>query len=95
MCRNIRVLYNFEPPTTDDEIRAAALQYVRKVSGLRAPSAADAAAFERAVLEVGATTARLLDSLRARTVTRTREQEREKARARGERRVGRQPPARP
>jgi hypothetical protein len=60
MCRNIRVLYNFEPPTTPEEIRAAAIQYVRKVSGLTKPSAADLAAFERAVDEVAASTERLL-----------------------------------
>jgi hypothetical protein len=83
MCRNIRVLYHFEPPTTDDEIRAAALQYVRKVSGLRAPSVADAPAFFGAVDEVAASTSRLLGSLQARTAVRTREQEAEKAKARG------------
>jgi hypothetical protein len=88
MCRSIRVLYNFEPPTTDDEIRAAALQYVRKVSGLRAPSAADAPAFDAAVEAVSAETRRLLRSLRARTAVRTREEEREKARARAARRGG-------
>jgi hypothetical protein len=88
MCRNIRVLYHFEPPTTDDEIRAAALQYVRKVSGLGRPSAADAAAFDRAVDEVAAATERLLGSLTARTAVRTREGEREKARARWARRDG-------
>jgi hypothetical protein len=88
MCRNIRVLYHFEPPTTDDEVRAAALQYVRKVSGLPRPSAADAAAFDRAVEEVAAATRRLLDGLTARTAVRTREAEREKARARGARRAG-------
>jgi hypothetical protein len=80
MCRNIRVLYNFEPPTTDDEIRDAALQYVRKVSGLRRPGALDAGAFDAAVAEVAASTRRLLGSLRARTAIRTREHEREKAR---------------
>jgi hypothetical protein len=89
MCRNIRVLYNFDPPTTDDEVRAAALQYVRKVSGLPRPSAADADAFERAVADVAAATRRLLGALRARTEVRTREREREKARARGERRSAR------
>lgn len=93
MCRNIRVLYNFEPPTTDDEIRAAAAQYVRKVTGLGKPSAADVESFDRAVEEVAATTRRLLGSLRARTAVRTREQEREKARVRGERREGRRPGA--
>jgi hypothetical protein len=83
MCRNIRVLYHFDPPTTDDEIRAASLQYVRKVSGLRAPSVADAPAFFGAVDEVAASTARLLGSLRARTAVRTREKEVAKARLRG------------
>jgi hypothetical protein len=82
MCRNIRVLYNFEPPTTSDEIRAAATQYVRKVSGLPRPSAADLAAFDRAIQEITTSTERLLDSLSARTLVRTREQEREKARSR-------------
>ena len=85
MCRNIRVLYNFEPPPTADEIRAPATQFVRKVSGLRSPSATDAAAFERAIAEVASSTERLLGSLRARTQVRTREAEREKARARGRR----------
>ncbi len=86
MCRNIRVLYHFEPPTTDDEIRDAALQFVRKVSGLRTPSAADAATFERAVDSVAAATRDLLDGLQARTAPRTREGERAKARERGARR---------
>ncbi len=63
MCRNIRTLHNFEPPATDDEVRAAALQYVRKVSGSTKPSAANAEAFDRAVHEVALTTARLLDEL--------------------------------
>jgi hypothetical protein len=87
MCRNIRVLYNFEPPTTREEMALAALQYVRKVSGLRAPSASDRDAFERATAEVAASTERLLGSLRAHTVVRTREGEREKARARSRLRV--------
>jgi hypothetical protein len=86
MCRNIRVLYGFEPPTTPEEIRDAALQYVRKVSGLREPSASDAAAFEEAVDTVAAGTERLLGALRARTAVRTREGERRKARERWERR---------
>ncbi len=89
MCRNIRVLYNFDPPTTGDEVRAAALQYVRKVSGLPAPSQADREAFDRAVEAVAAATAALLGSLRARTDVRTREGEREKARLRGIVRAGR------
>ena len=82
MCRNIRVLYHFDPPTTQAEVRDAALQFVRKVSGLGRPSAHDEAVFERAVDEVAASTARLLDGLKARTAVRTREGEREKARAR-------------
>lgn len=92
MCRNIRVLYNFDPPTTDEEVRAAALQYVRKVSGIAKPSAADAAAFEQAVVEVAASTGRLLGALHARTDVRSREQERDKARARWQRRQIRRSP---
>ena len=94
MCRNIRVLYNFEPPTTEEEIHAAAVQYVRKVSGLHRPPAVDVRTFDDAVAEVAAATRRLLGLLRARTAVRTREREREKARARGERRATRSPPAR-
>jgi len=84
MCRNIRVLHHFEPPTTDDEIRAAALQYVRKVSGMPKPpvSPAAAAAFARAVEDIAHATKHLLDELPARGSARTRESEREKARAR-------------
>jgi hypothetical protein len=89
MCRNIRVLYRFEPPTTPAEIRAAALQYVRKVSGLRQPSASDAGTFEQAVTEIAASSGRLLQSLNARTAVRTREREQEKARARGAKREAR------
>jgi hypothetical protein len=79
MCRNIRVLFHFEPPTTHDEIRAAALQYVRKVSGVQKPSVADTAAFERAVDAVAASTQALLGSLAPRGEARTREKEKEKA----------------
>jgi len=86
MCRNIRVLYNFDPPTTREEIRAAALQYVRKVSGLQRPPAVDADAFEAAIDAVAASTETLLRRLRAKTALRTREGERERARARWERR---------
>ena len=86
MCRNIRVLYNFEPPTTREEIAAAALQYVRKVSGLRAPSLTDRGAFDRAVAEIAHCTEHLLEDLSAKTSVRTREGEREKARERGRRR---------
>jgi hypothetical protein len=82
MCRNIRVLYNFDPPTTAEEIRDAAVQFVRKVSGLREPSSADRAAFQRAVGEVAGSTQRFLGALSARTAIRTREGEREKARSR-------------
>jgi hypothetical protein len=89
MCRNIRVLYNFEPPTTKEEVRAAAVQYVRKVSGLAKPSVADSGAFEQAVEEVTAATRKLLASLSAQTAVRTREQEREKARARWKARADR------
>ena len=86
MCRNIRVLHGFEPPTTEDEIAAAALQYVRKVSGVLKPSAADEAAFTIASAEIAEATSRLLATLRPRSVLRTREAEREKAKARWEKR---------
>ncbi len=90
MCRNIRVLSHFQPPTTPEEIRAAALQYVRKVSGTTKPSQAEIAAFERAVDEVAKTTERLLASMPPRPgLVRTREGEREKARARWVKRVER------
>ena len=82
MCRNIRVLHHFKPPTTPDEIRAAALQFVRKVSGTNKPSRADEAAFERAIEEVAATTTRLLEELTERGEPRTREGEVAKARLR-------------
>jgi hypothetical protein len=82
MCRNIRVLHHFEPPTTDEEIHDAALQYVRKVTGVNAPSRADHDAFESAVAEIAAGTKKLLESLAARGQARTREGEREKARQR-------------
>jgi hypothetical protein len=86
MCRNIRVLHHFEPPTTPDEMRAAALQYVRKVSGMNAPSGADGPAFEAAVNEVTLATEKLLGALPPRGKVRTREGEKEKARARWARR---------
>lgn len=89
MCRNIRVLHNFEPPTTADEVRAAAIQYVRKVSGSTKPSRADQEAFDRAVEEIAAATAKLLSSLPARPPSRTREREMEKARARWAKREAR------
>jgi hypothetical protein len=82
MCRNIRPLHNFEPPATPDEVRSAALQYVRKISGYTKPSAANAAAFERAVDEVAAASARLLDGLVTSAPPKDREAEAAKARAR-------------
>lgn len=82
MCRNIRTLHHFEPPTTEDEVRAAALQYVRKVSGLRAPTRDGAEAFDLAVAAVTAATTSLLATLPARGAARTREGEKEKARVR-------------
>jgi hypothetical protein len=82
MCRNIKILYNFEPPTTDDEVRAAALQYVRKVSGMQKPSQANAEAFELAVDEVTAATTRLLQTLVTSAPPRNREVETERRRAR-------------
>ena len=86
MCRNIRVLYNFEPAASADEVRAAALQYVRKVSGSTKPSRANAAAFERAVDAVAAVTAGLLGELTTTAPPRNREAEAEKARERWRRR---------
>lgn len=86
MCRNIRLLHHFEPPTTDDEIHDAALQYVRKVTGVNSPSKADQEAFDRAVEEVAASTKKVLTSITARGAARTREGEREKARVRWARR---------
>jgi hypothetical protein len=88
MCRNIRVLHNFEPPATDDEVQAAALQYVRKVSGSTKPSAANAAAFDAAVAAVAAATTALLDSMVTTAQPRDREVEAAKARARAAERYG-------
>jgi hypothetical protein len=82
MCRNIRTLHNFEPPATDEEIRASALQYVRKVSGSTKPSQANEEAFERAVDEVTAATTKLLDSLVTAAPPKDREVEAAKRRAR-------------
>jgi hypothetical protein len=89
MCRNIRTLHNFEPPATEEEIRAAALQYVRKVSGTTRPSRANAAAFERAVEEVAAASSRLLAELVTNAPPRDREQEAARARERAVKRFGR------
>jgi hypothetical protein len=82
MCRNIKTLFNFEPPATEDEIRASALQFVRKLSGFTRPSQANAAAFDQAVDEVSAAARRLLKSLHTSAPARDREVEAEKARAR-------------
>ena len=82
MCRNIRTLHNFEPPATEDEIRASALQYVRKVSGSTKPSQANAEAFQRAVDDVAAATARLLGELVTTAPPKDREVEAEKRRER-------------
>jgi hypothetical protein len=89
MCRNIRTLHNFEPPATKDEVHAAALQYVRKVSGSTHPSQANQEAFDRAVAEVAHATRHLLDALVTAAPPRDREVEAEKARARAALRDGR------
>lgn len=88
MCRNIRTLYNYDPPATETEVREAALQYVRKVSGYRTPSAANEAAFASAVHEVEAATAKLLDGLVTHAPPKDREVEATKARERAGRRFG-------
>lgn len=88
MCRNIRLLFNFDPPATDDEVRAAALQYVRKVSGTNKPSARNEATFFAAVDEIAALTRRLVDSLETQAPPRSREVEAEKAKIRSIRRFG-------
>jgi hypothetical protein len=82
MCRNIRTLYNFDPPASEDEVRAAALQYVRKISGFTRPSQANAEAFEQAVEEVAQASERLLGRLVTAAPAKDREIEAEKARAR-------------
>jgi hypothetical protein len=88
MCRNIRVLHNFDPPATEEEIQAAALQYVRKVSGSTHPSRANEEPFERAVEAVAAATSRLLGELTTSAAPRDREREAARARARAEQRFG-------
>ena len=89
MCRNIKTLHNFDPPATSEEIQAAALQYVRKVSGSTKPSKANEAVFNRAVDEIAHITAHLLEDLVTAAPTRDREAEAAKARARAEKRFGR------
>jgi len=88
MCRNIRPLFNFEPVATDEEVRAASLQFVRKVSGFTKPSAANQAAFDRAVTEVAASVRALVDSLTTTAAPKDREIEAQKARARSAQRFG-------
>jgi hypothetical protein len=90
MCRNIRCLHNFEPPTTDDEVREAALQFVRKVSGSTRPSRANAAAFEQAVDEIADATRRMLDQLVTTAPPKSRELEAIKGRQRHEKRMERE-----
>ena len=82
MCRNIKTLFNFEPPATEDEIHASALQFVRKLSGFTKPSQGNAEAFDRAVAEVAASARRLLTSLQTHAPARDRDTEAEKARER-------------
>ena len=91
MCRNIKTLFNFEPPATEEEIRASALQYVRKLSGSTKPSQANAAAFDLTVDEVADATRKLMNSLVTSAPPKSREVEAQKARARSARRFGRSP----
>ncbi|HUG00479.1 MAG TPA: DUF2277 domain-containing protein [Longimicrobiales bacterium] len=86
MCRNIRTLFNFAPPATDEEIRASAVQYVRKVSGFTSPSQANRAAFDAAVVDVASATRRLLDAMVTRAPAKDREVEAARGRARAARR---------
>ena len=91
MCRNIRTLFNFDPPATDDEVRAASLQFVRKLSGFTAPSKANQAAFDQAVDDVAAAARTLIDALVTTAQPRYREIEAERARARSLQRFGPRP----
>ena len=88
MCRNIKMLFNFDPPVTADEVRAASIQYVRKVSGFNKPSKANEAAFAAAVDEIASASMRLLERLETTAPPRNREEEAAKARARGLARFG-------
>jgi len=88
MCRNIKTLFNFDPPVTDDEIRAASLQFVRKISGFHSPSKENEAAFHAAIDEVAATSKRLLHSLHTNAPSRNREEEAAKAKMRAALRFG-------
>jgi hypothetical protein len=88
MCRNIKILFNFDPPVTEQEIRGASLQFVRKISGFNRPSKANEAAFQAAVDEIAAVSARLLHSLETSAPARNREEEAAKAKARAAQRFG-------
>ncbi len=88
MCRNIKILFNFDPPVTPEEIRAASLQFVRKISGFNKPSKANEGSFMAAVDEIAVISTRLLRSLETNAPSRNREQEAEKAKARGASRFG-------
>ena len=88
MCRNIRTLFNFEPPATDDEVRAASLQFVRKITGFNKPSKANEAAFESAIEEIATISSRLLRSLETTAEPKNREEEAAKAKARAAERFG-------
>jgi hypothetical protein len=88
MCRNIKTLFNFDPPVSDDEVRAASLQFVRKITGFNKPSKANEAAFQAAIDEVAAISIRLLRSLETTAPPKNREEEAAKAKARGAERFG-------
>ena len=88
MCKSIRTLFNFEPPVTEDEIRAASLQFVRKISGFNRPAKANEAAFAAAVEDIARISGRLLDSLESSAAPKDRQQEAARARARAARRFG-------
>jgi hypothetical protein len=90
MCRNIKMLFNFDPPVTDDEIRAASLQFVRKVTGFNKPSKANEHAFNQAVVEIAAVSAQLLASLETNAPPRSREEEAARAKARSAARFGKE-----
>ena len=93
MCRNIRTLFNFDPPASDEEVQAASLQFIRKLSGFAKPSRANQEAFDRAVTDVSAVARRLIDSLHTDAPSRDREEWAARARARSEARYGRTRPA--
>jgi hypothetical protein len=89
MCRNIRNLFNFDPPVTEEEVKAASLQFVRKISGFNKPSKANEESFQAAIVEVAAASRRLLDSLETTAPPKNREEEAAKAKARSAERYGR------